>query len=150
MNSYQFFKDIIKDEKYDIIFIDGLHTEEQVYKDIKNSINQLNINGSIVIHDCNPLEEIHTKSHEDFLKNGGNIWNGTVYKSFIKIKYELKDWSCFVIDEDHGCGIISKVNILSNNLYRFDISKLNWNYFESNRQKLLQLISYDAFKNIIK
>ena len=40
--------------KFDIIFIDGLHLEHQVDKDIKNSLNFINENGIIVMHDCNP------------------------------------------------------------------------------------------------
>ena len=57
MTSDEFFKNHIA-QKYDIIFIDGLHLFEQVYKDIINSLLYLNDNGTIVVHDCNPLEEI--------------------------------------------------------------------------------------------
>ena len=37
--------------KYDIIFIDGLHENEQVYRDINNSLKCLNSGGTIIMHD---------------------------------------------------------------------------------------------------
>lgn len=51
MTSDEFFKNYIK-QKYDIVFVDGLHLHEQVYRDIINSLNNLNENGVIVVHDC--------------------------------------------------------------------------------------------------
>jgi len=41
-------------QKFDLIFIDGLHQSDQVDKDILNSIRSINIGGTIVVHDCNP------------------------------------------------------------------------------------------------
>jgi predicted O-methyltransferase YrrM len=46
---------------FDIVFIDGLHIEEQVEKDIKNSLAILAANGTIVVHDCNPPTEWHQR-----------------------------------------------------------------------------------------
>ena len=43
---------IKNNEKFDIIFLDGLHTYEQTIKDIDNSIKFLNNNGVILVHDC--------------------------------------------------------------------------------------------------
>ena len=40
MTSDIFFSTIVNDKFYDIIFIDGLHEYQQVYKDILNSLNQ--------------------------------------------------------------------------------------------------------------
>lgn len=132
MTSDEFFKDHIGDNKFDVIFIDGEHTENQVYKDTYNSINHLNKNGFIVLHDCNPLTEGHIITN-----------NGTVYKGFIKLKKELKDWSCFIIDEDEGCGIITKRKLLENKI--LDISVISWSDFSENRDELLQLITFDEF-----
>ena len=52
MTSDEFFK---KNQiRFDIIFLDGMHTYEQTIKDIDNSIKFLNKNGIILIHDCLP------------------------------------------------------------------------------------------------
>lgn len=45
-----------KDYKWDAIFIDGNHNAEQVFKDLKNSINHLSDDGIIFIHDILPSE----------------------------------------------------------------------------------------------
>ena len=45
--------------KFDIIFIDGLHEYKQVKKDIKNSLLFLNENGVIFLHDCMPMRFIY-------------------------------------------------------------------------------------------
>ena len=54
MTSDDFFSQLKKTNFYDIIFIDGLHTSSQVLKDIKNSLNCLSAEGTIIVHDCNP------------------------------------------------------------------------------------------------
>ena len=50
--SDEFFKK--NTNKFDIIFIDGLHHYDQVKKDIENSIKFLNERGIILLHDCLP------------------------------------------------------------------------------------------------
>jgi hypothetical protein len=142
LTSDEFFKRY--NDKYDVIFVDGLHVAEQTYKDVKNSIEHLNSNGFIVIHDCNPPYESFTRSYEDFLKKPG-AWNGTVYKAFIRLKYELKNWSCFVVNENFGCGILTERNILKNQLVEADINKITWDFFNKNRNGLLQLISFNEY-----
>ena len=47
--SDEFFKENKK--KFDIVFIDGLHTYDQVKKDILNSVNCLKENGIVLVHD---------------------------------------------------------------------------------------------------
>jgi len=148
MTSDDFFQNYVN-QKYDVIFIDGLHTEEQSYKDIKNSICNLKDNGYIIIHDCNPNYEFKTRSYDDYLKKPG-AWNGTVYKAFLRSKYELKDWSCFVIDENQGCGILTQRKILENKIVNdFDVNDFSWKQFSDDRVKLLQLISFDNYVDII-
>ena len=142
--SDQFFSVISPEQKYDVIFVDGLHTAEQAYIDVKNAEAHLNENGFIVMHDCNPLLEEWTVPLELY-KSGA--WMGNVYKSFIRLKNEHRDWSCFVIDEDCGCGILTQRPILKNKRLTYGIgsSVLTWQKFEEFRAELLQLISFDEY-----
>jgi len=55
------------DFKWDVIFIDGLHTSYQVERDIKNSLNHLSENGTIVLHDCNPPTEYHARGEVPYI-----------------------------------------------------------------------------------
>lgn len=143
--SDDFFANHVGDRKYDIVFVDGLHTEEQVYIDVINSIKHLNDGGFIVMHDCNPPTEYHIRTYEEYLRTKGQ-WNGTVFRGFIKLKQELKNWNCFVVDEDFGCGIITqrKLNKEFSALKTID-DNVDWKYFNQNRSYLLDLITYNEF-----
>jgi hypothetical protein len=123
---------------YDIIFIDGLHTAEQTYKDIVNAYDILLPGGFIVVHDCNPATEWHTRPAEEYTR--GEEWNGTTYQGFIKFKEERTELSCFTVDADYGCGIITDRAMLHNvNCNKY------YDYFEAHRGELLQLIDKEAF-----
>jgi len=80
MTSDEFFTKIPK--KYDIIFIDGLHTAYQVSKDIYNSIQNLNSGGWIILDDVFP----HHKSEQerlDLRKSGaqtGDVWKAVYHQ----------------------------------------------------------------------
>jgi hypothetical protein len=90
-------------EKYDIVFIDGLHIYEQVYKDIINSLEILNEGGVIVAHDCNPTTEI-TQRRE----RASDAWHGDCWKAIARLRIEQHDLEICVIDADEGCAIIRK------------------------------------------
>ena len=139
MTSDEFFKNHIA-QKYDIIFIDGLHLFEQVYKDIINSLLYLNDNGTIVVHDCNPLEEITQRRIR-----ASDAWHGDVWKAILKLRTEEKDLEIFTIDTDEGCGLIrrGRQELL---VVDKDIDKYNFSYLQKNRQNILNLISINVFK----
>jgi hypothetical protein len=139
MTSDEFFEKHIA-QKYDIIFIDGLHIFEQVYKDILNSLNNLNDSGTIVVHDCNPVFEITQRR-----VRASDAWHGDVWKAILKLKVEKKDIEVCTVDTDEGCGIIRKGSQAlldvgnSSNIY-------NFSFLERNRQKVLNLVSINSFK----
>jgi hypothetical protein len=83
MTSDEFFEKHIT-QKYDIVFVDGLHLHEQVYRDIINSLNNLNENGVIVVHDCNPVTEI-TQRRE----RASDSWHGDVWKAIVQLRMVL-------------------------------------------------------------
>jgi len=130
-------------KKYDLIFIDGLHVEEQVNRDIKNSLKHLSKNGIIVIHDCNPPTWKHQAVPRQQL-----MWNGTVWKSFVKLRCTNPNLFMFVIDTDWGCGIIKRGK---QELYNKKSLKecLEWEYFKNHKKELLNLKSIQEFKKIL-
>ena len=138
--SDEFFATLPRDTKFDVIFIDGLHSAPQVKFDIINSMEHLNDGGFIVCHDMNPLLEFHQTEQY----NGGH-WNGNGWKAFVQLRAELQSWNFATVDTDQGCGIIWKGigNTFTNDL------ELNWSNFEKNRAKWLNLISTQQFVNDI-
>lgn len=125
---------------FDLIFIDGLHLEHQVDKDIKNSLEFLNNNGFIVMHDCNPPTEFHQRENYE-VSGHFPTWNGTVWRSFAKLRTLKKNISMFCVDCDWGVGIIQK-----NKQQLFKLkSEINYSLLEKNRKELLNLISVSEF-----
>lgn len=55
--SDEYFKEHPAEADFDAIFIDGLHTYEQVTRDILNSFDRIAPNGVIIIDDCWPRNE---------------------------------------------------------------------------------------------
>ena len=125
-------------ETYDLIFVDGLHESEQVYRDIENSLNHLSENGTIVVHDCNPLFEIR-QFKEPIAQS---VWNGDVWKAFVAFR-QREDLDCIVADFDHGCGIIRKRKNSSTLKIEKTIHDLKWEDLDSNRDHLLRLASME-------
>ena len=86
---------------YDLIFIDGLHEYEQVYRDITNALKVLQPNGTIVCHDMLPTTEISQQ-----YPRATPCWNGNCWKAWVRLRQERKDLNMRVVDIDWGCGII--------------------------------------------
>jgi hypothetical protein len=136
--SDRLFSYLPKQFKFDVIFIDGDHTEAQAMKDIKNSMKHLTDKGIIVLHDCNPTTEWLQREK----KQGCGNWNGTVWKAFVRYRYENPNKLMFVVDCDFGVGIIS--NIGHPRAMMVDLSDRgglsDYKFFDENRVELLNLI----------
>ena len=129
-------------EMFDIVFIDGLHWSEQVYKDIVNSLNVLNEGGYIICHDMNPHLEFIQRYPQAIPESE---WTGDCWKAWVKLKTERNDLNMLVVDSDYGCGVISKGK---QKLIKVK-EELTWELLEKNRIKLLNLVSIDKFKKML-
>ncbi len=138
MESDTFFKEHIT-QKYDIVFIDGLHIFEQVYRDITNSLDNLNEGGTIVVHDCNPVTEITQRR-----VRASNAWHGDVWKSILKLRIENENLDINTVNTDEGCGVI---RVGSQELLIVDdgVDPYEYSFLESNRNEVLNLITVDEF-----
>lgn len=123
-------------ETFDVIFVDGLHHADQVYRDIINSLNVLNEGGYIICHDLNPQSE-----DSQIIPYRGGAWNGDCWKAFVKLRSERNDLVMFTVDTDHGCGVITRG---SQEILEIE-EPLTYQYLEKNRKKLLNLTSPEEF-----
>jgi hypothetical protein len=140
ITSDDFFKQLDENVTYDIIFIDGLHIDYQVEKDITNSLKHLSEGGTIVMHDCSPIKEEHQV--EEYVV--GTTWNGTTWKAYVKFRMTDENLSMFVVDTDHGVGVITKGK---QTLYpKSDI--LDFKLLNENRKEILNLITPEQFLNL--
>jgi hypothetical protein len=153
MTSDSFFDSIDTDQKFDIIFIDGLHLDFQVDKDIENSLRHLSEGGTIVLHDCNPPTKYHAAESPVFSAPANGEWNGTVYLSLIKLRLYRNDLKLVTVDTDWGVGILTRD--ISESLDVFPSDATTWEFFNENRQEILDLISpeqleelYPAYKTV--
>lgn len=136
--SDEFFK--INKDKFDIVFIDGMHEHEQVKRDIENSLKCLNKGGIILLHDCNPV----TEQAQLVPKQGTGTWNGDVWKAVVDYR-KNGTRGIAVVDTDHGIGVISS-KIKGAKLKTE--AKLTYQNLEKYRVKWLNLITIEEFKEL--
>ena len=142
MTSDQFFN--INNDKFDIIFIDGLHEYHQVRRDIDNSLKFLNTNGVILLHDCLPRtlwNQITPRINSD--------WNGDVWKSIVHSRTK-NNIDTYTFIADRGIGIIfprENRNILkidTNTNYKL----LKFKDYYINHENFMRPIYFDKSKLI--
>ena len=129
------------------MFIDGLHTYDQSLRDVINALGDLNENGIIVIHDCNPPHQaaaypaISNKNAVD-LKIGGwpGEWCGDVWKTICYLRSFRRDLRVFVLDCDYGLGIVMKGDPETYlNLSEEVLNEMTYEDLSSERRNLLNL-----------
>jgi hypothetical protein len=143
---------VMAENSLDLAFIDGLHTFEQSYKDIENTLPYLQPEGIMLVHDCSPLSAAAAWPAEsiDAVKKINppgfdGLWSGDVWKVVPRLLLEHPELSVFVINEDSGLAVISQQPILKLPAPKVDYSLADiqsWDYahLENNRQQLLNLV----------
>jgi hypothetical protein len=130
--------------KWDVIFIDGLHLSYQVDRDITNSLNHLSENGIIVVHDCNPPTLHHAREdYSNYDTPAKGIWNGTVWKTFFKMRCTEPNLDMCVVDCDWGVGLIKKG---SQKICEVNNPYFEYSIFDKNRVNSLNLIKINQYQ----
>ncbi len=127
-------------DKFDIIFIDGLHTYDQVKKDIINSVKCLKENGIILVHDCMP-DSLAKQAVPRFKMK----WNGDVWKAIVDLRQneELDIYTCEI---DEGIGIIKKRKNSEVLRLNKSIKRLKFKDYFNNYHSYLRVIDINEFK----
>jgi hypothetical protein len=100
-------------ERFDLIYLDGLHTAEQTLRDLLNALTFLEPKGIIVIDDVKPsshLASIADRRHfakvREFIGSKSKTWMGDVYKVIFFVDTFLQQLSWRTVAENHGQAII--------------------------------------------
>lgn len=101
------------DEKFDVIFLDGLHTSEQTLRDFMSAILLLRNNGVILIDDVRPptyLASIPNRSNffkvRRFVKSRDQRWMGDVYRLVYFIQTFAQQFTYAIITDNHGQAVV--------------------------------------------
>ena len=107
---------LLEQHPVDVALIDGLHTYEQVVRDVENTVRHLKDDGVIFLHDCNPPFELagrRAESWDEFMAEQSGplkigIWNGDVWKSIVELRSTRPDLVVGVLKCDQGVGFVRK------------------------------------------
>jgi len=110
VKSDTYFGSIISpDERFDVVFLDGLHVFEQTLRDLLNAIVYLAPGGIIVVDDILPDSNFAAMGDlKSFIslrkigKAGSGVWMGDVYKVVYFIETFLQQFSCRGVEDNHG------------------------------------------------
>lgn len=117
--------------KVDLSWIDGLHHEEQVIRDILGAWEITRPGGVIALHDTNPPTEATTC----IPRGRQREWCGDVYKAIAK----LSGVDFFTVNFDYGVTILRKLSLFEP-FFIIDRPDLTWKDFEQDRDLFLGLV----------
>lgn len=120
---------------YDLIFVDGLHEEEQCLRDLEHALARLSPQGWLVVHDANPPTEWHQRPAAEF--RPGEEWNGAVWRAIVRFRVAHPESAVVTLDLDWGCTVIRR---RAQRPVRVEVpGPLTWDLFAQHRVALLNL-----------
>lgn len=127
-------------ERFDVVFVDGLHVYEQAIKDVLNGFNCLRPGGYVVAHDMLPAgkaEAARTRSTR--------IWNGDVWKMMFDIHHNHPAINSFVVDDDFGMAVlwVNDPNVRFDPVWRRSCVDVPFAVFEKERNRFMKIVRSD-------
>lgn len=141
---------LLEQHPVDVALIDGLHTYEQVVRDVENTVRYLKDDGVIFLHDCNPPFELagrRAESWDEFMAQQSGplkigIWNGDVWKAIVELRSTRPDLLVGVLKCDQGVGFVRKGSPESTLPYSPEqVAALTYADLKADRTRLLNLKS---------
>jgi len=140
--SDDFFKTNVN--KFNVIFIDGLHTYQQVRQDLINSLRVVEDGGFIALHDTLPRNWVEQNVPGLF----PGAWTGDVWKVLFEL-LASQHFDFRIVQIDHGVTVIK---VQHRDMVLLDLSETlsnkGFEYFYSNYSQL-PLVNYQEFKSWI-
>jgi hypothetical protein len=134
--SDEFFDALDPDERYDVVFVDGLHTHEQSRRDVENALAHLGEGGVVLVHDCNPPTAEAAGPDPDATRGEG--WCGEVWRTIVELRATRGDLVVEVLDTDFGIGVIRRGASTPIELPT-PVARLTYAELDADRERLLGL-----------
>ena len=130
----------------DLAFADGLHWWEQTLRDVANLERHSSPDGVILIHDCNPIDEVTAERERTTA-----VWSGDVWKTVVALRRFRPDLRVVVADvEPTGLAIVTGLDPTNTLVFdRYDeivaeIDQLGWaDIAAADRSEFLGLVPGD-------
>ncbi|KUI42164.1 biotin carboxyl carrier protein [Mycobacterium sp. IS-1590] len=149
MTSDDFFANesaFLENRGIDVALIDGLHTYQQVLRDVDNTLRYLTDDGVIVLHDCNPASAaigFPAESMEDFQAQHhwwNLFWSGDVWKAIVYLRSTRDDLQIAVLNCDFGVGLLRRGTPESRLSYTPEqIESMSYEDLAADRKRMLNL-----------
>lgn len=119
-------------QRFDLVFVDGLHTYDQCKMDILNALDVLNDGGAICVHDVNPCKRCFQVDKV----------NGKCWIVIAELRMTRPDLWIATVPDDDGVAIIrrGKQELYQNR-------RIRWPLFVTDRKRLMNFISVQELKN---
>ena len=156
--SKEFFSTLPPRRKFDIIFLDGLHTAEQIASDFWSASRRIRANGIILIDDIfpNTVQEamprpVHNKAP----------WRGDVWKFWLSLRAVPQEFKMFAVDlaapgvGGHNYIGVVDFSVKENGTPRYyvegvDVEKMTLQEFWAHKEGLLLPASPDTALEYLK
>ncbi|WP_319467863.1 class I SAM-dependent methyltransferase [uncultured Pseudodesulfovibrio sp.] len=127
-------------ERFDIVFVDGLHLYEQAIKDILNAFNVLSAGGFVVVHDLLPGTAAEGSRQ---VKPGA--WNGDVWKVMHDIHENHPQIKSVTVDSDFGMGVLwtDEPEHRFDPVWRKGYPRMPFSVFEAERDVFMTVLEPD-------
>jgi hypothetical protein len=131
----------------DVVFVDGLHTFEQSYRDCVHALEYLSAGGLLFIHDCLPNSEAESVAVDNYasakalnLPGWSGDWTGDVWKAIVRLRAAHHDLETVVFDCEHGLAAVRRApNTSGLQLSNDQVRALTYGDLSANPQALLGL-----------
>lgn len=114
VTSDDYFATIVgQEEKFDVVFLDGLHVYEQTLRDLMNTLDHLQPRGVVVVDDTHPPTHLTSLPDRDeyfavrdYLGETDKRWMGDIYKLVWFVQTFCPHLSYRTIADNHGQTVI--------------------------------------------
>ena len=140
------------DQYFDLIFIDGLHEADQVFRDIQNALRWLSPNGTILLHDSNP----RNRNQQFKAPVEDHMWLGDTWKAVVSMRLH-PHVEVVVLDVDYGVAVMRRrenKHPLPNEWVQFlginPIAMLDYNHLRSSGPVLHRHMTFDMLREWLR